>query len=510
MPKGAWAAAVAIATLLVAPASVSAQPSGEAQPGTGAPPTMDVGASDATASARRHFHLGVKLYRDANYKGALAEFEAAYRDKPGPGSLQNVALSLKALFRYAEAAGALRLLLSKHGEELSGPEREAMEKTVLEFEGLLGKLELQLEPPEAELSIDGRAVTREERARAIPLNVGEHTLLAEAPGFARHTQVVRIASQQELRVALRLKPVSGFLTVIANDPKAAIAIDDEPLAFHRWSGPVLPDVEHVVQIYRDGFEPFEQSVRVEVGKTVEIKGELGAASGLIDEHAPLPAKPAAPPRPRGSAGYYGLLALSVVGLNDTPLNYEVRGTSANMSLPSFGLRGGYRLSDSIAVELAFDAGRLEAKGACQPNPPSVAEQNACWAKRDFSLRSLRFGPNLRLMTGGEKLRFATGIGVGIVSHKLEVEPATSTGSTSQDLQGGKAHSVDAYFALELGAAYNYRHLLAELAVIAFIEGATGLRGAFDTDEQRAVFNNGTLPMLGLTLKVGYSSWAPKR
>lgn len=502
MPKGAWVLALAAATLLVVARPVHAQPAE-------APATPSDSSDAATVSARRHFHLGVKLYRDANYKGALAEFEAAYRDKPGPGSLQNVALCLKALFRYAEAASTLRLLLTKHGEEVSAPEREAMEKTALEFEGLVGKLELQLEPAEAELSIDGRLVPREERARAIPLNVGEHTLLAEAPGFARHSRVVRIAGQQELRVALRLKPVSGFLTVISSDPKAAIAVDDEPLAFHKWSGPVVPDVEHVVQIYRDGFEPFEQSVRVEVGKTVEVKGELGAVSGVVDEHTPLPAKPAAPPRPRGPGGYYGLVALSVVGLNDTPLNYEVTGTSANMSLPSFGLRAGYRLSESIAVELGFDAGRLEAKGACQPAPPGAPE-NACWAKRDFSLRSLRFGPNLRLMTGGETLRFATGIGVGIVSHKLQVERAMSSDSTSENLGGGAAHSVDAYFSLELGAAYNYRHLLAELAVIAFIEGATGLRGAFDTDEQRAVFASGTLPMLGLTLKVGYSSWAPKR
>jgi hypothetical protein len=76
--------------------------------------------------------------------------------------------------------------------------------------------------------------------------------------------------------------------------------------------------------------------------------------------------------------------------------------------------------------------------------------------------------------------------------------------------GGSASGIDPYFSLELGAAYNYRHLLVELAVVAFIEGATGLRGAFDADEQRAVFANGTLPMLGLTLKVGYSAWAPKR
>src|SRR5688572_12729410 len=63
--------------------------------------------AEATAEARRHFKLGIKLYQDTNYPGALAEFEAAYAAKPGPGSLQNVALCQKALFRYREAAATL-------------------------------------------------------------------------------------------------------------------------------------------------------------------------------------------------------------------------------------------------------------------------------------------------------------------------------------------------------------------------------------------------------------------
>jgi hypothetical protein len=496
--------AIALAAmLLAAPMAALAQLPATPSEAAASAPEADAAA---TANARRHFHLGVKLYRDANYQGALAEFEAAYRDKPGPGSLQNVALCLKALFRYAEAASSLRLLLSRHADELSAGEREAMAKTLQEFESLVGKLELTVEPPHAELTLDGRAVPRDERARGILLNVGEHTVSAEAAGFARHVQVVRIASQQNLRLTLQLKPTAGFLNIVASDPKAAIAIDDEPLAYRSWSGPVTPDVEHVVQIYREGFEPFEQSVKVELGKTVHIRGELGAPIGVIDEHAPMPAKPVAPPRARGATGYYGLIALSVVGLNDTPLNFEVTGTDANMSLPSFGLRGGYRLSEAIAVELGFDAGRLDAKGACEPNVS--APDMGCYAKRNFSLRSLRFGPSLRLMTAGESLRFATGIGVGIVSHKLVVEPAIAIDATER--AGGSSTGLDPYFSLELGVGYNYRHLLAELAVIAFIEGATGLRGAFDAGEQKAVFENGTLPMLGLSLKVGYSSWAPKR
>jgi hypothetical protein len=75
--------------------------------------------------------------------------------------------------------------------------------------------------------------------------------------------------------------------------------------------------------------------------------------------------------------------------------------------------------------------------------------------------------------------------------------------------GGSASGVDPYFSLELGAAFNYRHLLAEVGAIAFIEGATGLHGAFDEQTERAVFSSGTLPMLGFVLKLGYSAWSPR-
>src|SRR5687768_13951352 len=78
----------------------------------------DSEVDEKTRLARTHFKNGVKLYRDTNYPGALAEFEAAYAAKPGSGSLQNVALCQKALFRYAEAAETLEQLLALHAAEL--------------------------------------------------------------------------------------------------------------------------------------------------------------------------------------------------------------------------------------------------------------------------------------------------------------------------------------------------------------------------------------------------------
>ncbi len=475
--------------------AVTAQPSG--------PETTE---QRKTLNARRHFRVGVKLYRDANYKAALAEFEASYRDKPGASSLQNVALCLKALFRYAEAAETLRLLLERHRAELSEPEQRAVEAAASELAALVGRVFISVRPESAQLTIDGRPISREERERGVPLNVGEHTVALEARGYARQVKIVRLASQQELRQTFALTPNAGFLEIVASDPKAAIAVDGEPLAYERWSGPVKPDSEHLVQVYRDGFEPFEQTVHVSLGKTLHLRAPLGAATGVVDERSAATGKPAAPPPPRAPVGYYALVALSVVGVNETPLDYKLTGAKADMSLPSFGLRGGYRISRSVALEAALDLGRLDAKDVCQPN--HAAPESGCLAKRDFSLRSLRFGPNLRLMTAGETLRFAPSIGVGLVSHKLEIEPAVGVDGTQ--FSGGSASGMDPYFSLELAAAYNYRHLYLELGVIAFIEGARALRGGIDSSAEQAAFENGTLPMLGLTLKVGYSSWAPKR
>lgn len=477
----------------------------EADPVSVAQTPLDDAA--ATRSARRHFKNGVKLYKDTNYKGALAEFEAAYGDKPTAGSLQNVALSLKALFRYAEAADTLGQLLDHHGQELSPAEQEAVREAMRELSSLVGTLKVTLSPPQASLSVNGRETPPERRDQGIALNVGEHTLVADAPGYARHAEVVRIASQQLTEVEIALRPTEGFLEVVTEDPRAAIALDDEPLAYHRWSGPVAPGTQHTLQIYRDGFEPTEQTIELGVGQTLRVAGKLGPQIDEVDESTPLPSKPAAPKKANRAPGWYALAGLSVVGFNDAPLGLRVSGTSGNQSLPSLGVRGGYRLFEPVAVEASLETGELKATKACQEADPAGGD---CTLTRDFALRSVRFGPSLRLMTQGERLRFTTAVGVGIVRHKLELEPASENqGSTSGMLSGGTASGTDPYFSLELGAWYNFGHVLAGLGAIAFVEGANGLRGKFDEEEERAVFDKGTLPMLGVALTLGYSAWKPR-
>ena len=173
-------------------------------------------SAEATAEARRHFKLGIKLYQDTNYPGALAEFEAAYAEKPGSSSLQNVALCQKALFRYREAAATLEELLRVHGNELDEGETKAVTEAITELHGLVGSLVVNVEPSDAKITLDGRAVPQSELRTGVDVNVGEHTLVADLPGYARLSRVVRVASgQKPLSIELKLRATDGFCSELA-------------------------------------------------------------------------------------------------------------------------------------------------------------------------------------------------------------------------------------------------------------------------------------------------------
>lgn len=505
-------AALFIGSLFVGPAFAQETAPSAAPPRESPPP-------DRLAEARRHFRNGVKLYRDTNYAGALAEFEAAYALKPGPASLQNIALSQKALFRYGEAADSLKLLLERHGAELSENEQRAMRQAIEELESLVGSLLIQVEPSSARVTLNGQAVPPEQLGKRLRVNVGEHTIIAEAPGYTRVSRTFRVAGgQHDVPVVLTLEPSGGFVEIVAEDPRAVIAIDGKPLARGRWSGPVSPDEEHLVEVYREGFEPFERTFSVALGKTLLVVAPQGErlddaelepnadVNGEGDEELPLP--PAAKPR----LGWYALAHLSALGTNTAPLGFDLEGPGSSATGGALGVRGGYRFWRSIAAELVLEVSRLQADDACDPK--LTADRGAtCHAServsRRYEVRSLRFGPNLRILSPGEKVRFVGGVGAGIALHELRLDELDDP--KFPDAAGGKAAGVDPYFSLEAGVGVSLGRWLLEGVVLATIDGASSLSGNFDRRTTEAAFGgtDSTLPMLGLSLRFGYSNWRPR-
>jgi hypothetical protein len=470
-------------------------------PTVGAPAAAD--PSDATAQARRHFKLGIRLYQDTNYPGALAEFEAAYAAKPGAGSLQNVALCQKALFRYREAASTLQQLLSLHAAELNEGEQKSVRDAISELEGLVGSIVVDVEPADAKVTIDGRAVPPSELRAGVELNVGEHAIVADEPGFARLARVVSVASgQQRLPVEMKLKATDGFLNIVASDPRAAIAVDGVTRAFQSWRGGVQPDTDHLVQVFRDGYESYESTVSVPLGSTLDVHAELGARIDGAPAESP-PNKPGAlppPPRSHVQKGYYGLLTLGILGLGQHPLS--LTSSRSDGAMGTIGLRAGYRLWSPVAAELMLDYGRLNVSDAKTSADPSMPDASASTVSRKYSLAALRFGPNLRLMTTGRTLRFSSAVGVGVVHHKLVLDAVSGMSAL---YPGGTASGYDPYFLLELGLQWSLGRVLLGAEVVTLIDGASGLNKQ-KVESSKAFGSTDTLPLFGLALHGGYSLW----
>lgn len=485
-----------IASFVFAP-HVSAQPV-KKKPET---PAVD----PQTQEARTHFQNGVKLFQDGNFPGAIAEFEASYRLKAGPGALKNIALCQKALFRYGEAVETLNRVLSLHASELTAEDKTAIDTAIAELTALVGSIEIKVTPHDARVFVDGRYVDPKERAAGVQLNTGEHAITADAAGYSKLQKSIRVAGgQKNVLVELALTPIAGFVHIKTQDPEAAIAIDQKPLSFGEWNGAVNAG-RHYFQVYKRGFNSYERAFVVEVGKSQEIEVPALTPADDDDDAVGVPGGPEL--KPRQQQGFYGLVALSGQGLRGSPGSLELDEDKAAGA--AFGVRAGYRIWTPIAVEGMLETSRHEELAACDttssPNTSQCGDR-----QRTLKLDAIRVGGNLRIMSAGEKLRFVSTAGVGAVRHQIEIDAVDTKllgadpYNTWVEPYGSKAHGWDPYFLLELGAQYNWGHILIELSGQLYVDGASNVKGG----DWKPYSDTGGLLVGGVSLRGGWSEWAP--
>ncbi len=461
------------------------------------PEPPPVGEDARTVRARAHFQNGVKLFNSKNWQGALAEFDAAYKLKPGQSSLKNIALCQKELFRYTDAIETLNKALDRHAAEMGEAEKQSVRDAVAELGALVGSIVVRVTPADARVTLDGRRLEPKDLGTSVRLNTGDHVLVAEAPGHARVARTIRVAGgQKDVALDFALVANAGFVSVKSKDPKAAIAIDGTARAFSSWRGPLEPG-RHYVQVYRDGYKQFEQYFVVEVGKTIDVDAVL------IREEGPPATKPAE------QRGWYGLAVLSAIGLRNAPGGLEI--DKSDITGSSIGVRAGYRLWTPIGVELLIEGGKHQVDKACDATVSGRKCGTATAFERSFTLDSLRFGPNLRIMSAGQSLRFSSVIGAGAVRHEIDLDPADpAEAGASEAIPGGNAKGWDPYFLVEVGAQYNISHVVLELCGLVFIDGASNAKGNGDDGRSWTPFeDSGGLVMGGLGLRVGWTEWKPR-
>jgi hypothetical protein len=189
--------ALALAALALAALAPGAAPG--APPAPGARP-----AADQTPEAKARFKKGTDLYRQARYREAIAEFQAAYRLRPHGVLHFNVA-------QCHEKLGDIPAALASYHDylrEVPGAEdRETVQRAVSNLEARLAATGVQQilvysEPSGAEVLVDGQ--TRGRTPFSIVLPHGMHVVSLVKAGHQTVTREVALAPDRSLQLDLAL------------------------------------------------------------------------------------------------------------------------------------------------------------------------------------------------------------------------------------------------------------------------------------------------------------------
>ncbi len=142
-----------------------------------------------------------------------------------------------------------------------------------ETSGDQGLLKVVSTVPEATVFIDGAAIGKVPQEKRIA--AGEHPVVVRLDGYKQFEQKVRVDAGQTVTVQAELKAV-GRLRILSTPAQATVMINGLPAG----KTPLDTEVEvgeTVVRIEQPGFQPFEQTLTIQGGKTETLSRELAVA-----------------------------------------------------------------------------------------------------------------------------------------------------------------------------------------------------------------------------------------
>ena len=177
------------------------------------------GADDSPVeTARRSFALGVTLFEQGDYQGALQAFNDAYAASPHFAVLYNIGQAQIARDKPLEAVATLSRYLREGQAQVPAERRRQVEEQIELIEALLGELDVLTEPTGALISIDGRELGRTPLAEPIRLTAGVHRIGASLDGYGPVERSVVIGQGKRHEVLLLLPREEARIPEVAARP----------------------------------------------------------------------------------------------------------------------------------------------------------------------------------------------------------------------------------------------------------------------------------------------------
>jgi tetratricopeptide (TPR) repeat protein len=186
------------------------------------------------AAAEALFNQGRQLMGAGKYVEACPKFEASQELDPGLGTMLNLAecyektgRTASAWAEYREAISLARAAGSKTREDLATERAQALEErlSTLTIRAMSG----QGSSAELEVRRDGVAVQPAELGAPIPVDPGEHTIEAQAPGKQPWSAKVQVGDASKIQIDIpALQPIAAATASASAPPPLALATSAPP------------------------------------------------------------------------------------------------------------------------------------------------------------------------------------------------------------------------------------------------------------------------------------------
>src|SRR5690242_6272314 len=141
MPMLRLATALPLIALLVSPRAFAED--ARTAPKGGSVSSATGGDASAKQEAARRFEHAIKLYEEADYTLALAEFERVYELVPDYRVLYNIGQVSVQLGRYARAFRTLKEYVARGGTELAPDRAAAVQADLAQLAGKIARIGVQ-------------------------------------------------------------------------------------------------------------------------------------------------------------------------------------------------------------------------------------------------------------------------------------------------------------------------------------------------------------------------------
>jgi hypothetical protein len=181
-----------------------------------------IGDPQAKAQAQALLGQGTKLYQQGDVAGALERFNAAYAAYPSPKLMFNIAQANRDLGRPVEALEAFEKFVA--GSADTSPETVAdVRKSVAELQKKLGRIQIDCDTADAEVSVDGKSVGLIPLPDPIWATPGRHQVTAKHVSAAPAVEDADVRAGSVSTVTMRLLPAA--VPVATPTPKAAPGVE---------------------------------------------------------------------------------------------------------------------------------------------------------------------------------------------------------------------------------------------------------------------------------------------